>query len=422
MLFLLSNSVRAVCPSDDVLKIAEGTTEIADSEYINCSSMKGKIVIPSSVTKIGSYAFYNCKSLTGDIVIPLNVVSIGEYAFSGCSELNGKVSIPSSLNRINDSVFSGCSHLAGPLSISYSVTSIGTYAFYECSKLTGHFSILPQLESIGDYAFAGCEKIFGDTLIIPQSSVSIGEGVFSCQYDTLYFNLRIENDTIMDNFFLHLFSKTNINGNLILTENVKQIGERAFATSNDYGIRGSLKLLCNITSIPNYAFYECSKLTGPLIIPQSVTSIGEYAFAGCEKIFGDTLIIPQTCISIGKCAFNVRYVTMNFNLRIENETIMDNFFTHVFLDTKIKGDLILTESVKQIGERAFAQTNYVYGIHGSLKMLCNITSIPNYAFYECSELIGSLIIPQSVTSIGENAFYKCSGLQVLLKFHNQSYQ
>ena len=38
-----------------------------------------------------------------------------------------------------------------------------------------------------------------------------------------------------------------------------------------------------------------------------------------------------------------------------------------------------------------------------------VTSIGNYAFYDCSRLT-SVTIGNSVTSIGERAFYECSGL------------
>ena len=45
----------------------------------------------------------------------------------------------------------------------------------------------------------------------------------------------------------------------------------------------------------------------------------------------------------------------------------------------------------------------------SLILSDGITSIGQYAFYNCTTLTGDLVIPDSVTSIGDNAFYGCSG-------------
>ncbi len=59
----------------------------------------------------------------------------------------------------------------------------------------------------------------------------------------------------------------------------------------------------NVTNIPDYAFYGCSKLAGRLDIPNSVTNIGQLAFYGCSELTG-RLEIPNSVISIGYGTFN----------------------------------------------------------------------------------------------------------------------
>ena len=62
----------------------------------------------------------------------------------------------------------------------------------------------------------------------------------------------------------------------------------------------TVKIGDSVTSIGNYAFYNCSSLTS-VEIPDSVTSIGERAFYYCRKLTSVT--IPNSVTSIGDWAF-----------------------------------------------------------------------------------------------------------------------
>ena len=63
----------------------------------------------------------------------------------------------------------------------------------------------------------------------------------------------------------------------------------------------SITIPSGVTSIGEYAFYNCSALTS-VTIPNSVTSIGSGAFSRCTALTSVT--IPSGVTSIGSLAFN----------------------------------------------------------------------------------------------------------------------
>ena len=76
----------------------------------------------------------------------------------------------------------------------------------------------------------------------------------------------------------------------------------------------------------------------------------------------------------------------------------------------LTGDLVIPNSVKEIGRSAFG---YCTGFNGTLTLSNKLETIGSYAFYGCSGFTGSLILPNSLTTIGELAFQGCEGFTEL---------
>ena len=210
----------------------------------------------------------------------------------------------------------------------------------------------------------------------------------------------IEFDAPITRIPAQAFSNSNLFGDLVIPNSVTTIDDYAFY--NCYHLNGSLTLSNSLKTIGNSAFYCCVGLKGNLTLPDSVTTIGNNAFCDCIKFTGN-LTIPNSVSTIGYGAF---YNCFGFtgNLTIPNSvtTIGVSAFQKC---SRFTGNLTLANSVTTIGDNAFE------GCSGftNLKLSENLSIIPICAFSGCTNLSGELVIPASVKEIGREAFSNCSG-------------
>ena len=134
-----------------------------------------------------------------------------------------------------------------------------------------------------------------------------------------------------------------------------------------------------------------------------ITKIPAYAFYKCKNLTGD-LVIPNSVKEIGEKAF---YDCTGFNgtLTLSNalSVIPEDAFRYC---SSLTGDLVIPNSVKEIGNSAFG---YCTGFNGTLTLSNKLETIGRIAFLGCSGFKGSLILPNSLTTIGEMAFQECEG-------------
>ena len=163
-----------------------------------------------------------------------------------------------------------------------------------------------------------------------------------------------------------------------------------------------------VTSIGNYAFYNCSKLTS-VTIPGSVTAINTYAFGGCSALISIT--IPDGVTTIGTYAFyncsNLTSLAIPKSVTSIGDYVF-RFCSALTSFTVEKGNAVYHSAGNCIIKTA--SKTLIAGCNASvIPDDGSVTAIGNYAFYNCSKLT-SVTIPDGVTTIGSSAFSGCSAL------------
>lgn len=162
----------------------------------------------------------------------------------------------------------------------------------------------------------------------------------------------------------------------------------------------TVKLPKNLTVISERAFSE-SKITS-ITIPENVTEIGEYAFYDCQKIRGN-LVIPNSVKTIGAYAFQYSKFDGELTLSSQLEEIKE----YTFRGADFTGTLIIPSNVLKIGEGAFQGCSDFIG----LSLNENLLIIGEGAFQLCKGFKGNLVIPDKVQIISKSAFWYCTGWQ-----------
>ena len=275
--------------------------------------------------------------------------SIGGGAFEGCS---GLISV-----HISD-IAAWCNiDFFASYSNPYSNPLCCAQHLYLNGEEVKDLIIPNSVKSIGDFAFYGYDGLTSVT--IPNSVTYIGDGAFA--YCDGLTSVHISDIAAWCNIKFDYYNSNPLSYAHHLYLNGEEVKDLVIPNS--------------VTSIGDYAFYDCSSLTS-VTIPNSVTSIGQYTFSGCSGLTSVT--IGNSVTSIGNYAFE--YCKGLTSVTIPN-------------------------SVTSIGSSAF---RYCSGLT-SVTIGTSVTSIWSSAFRGCSGLT-SVTIPNSVTSIGEDAFYECSGL------------
>lgn len=471
-------------------------TSIKGNAFYKCTLLNS-IKIPSSITSCGSLAFYECNGLTKviiedlsswckisfngnpdsnplfyakhlyysdnteikEVAIPEDITSIGAYTFSGCSSITS-VSIPNSVTSIGFGAFSGCGNLKC-VNIPSSITSIDRYAFKDCNSLEKTIinSLSAWCKIAFDYNIKTSNPLYYShhlyidenteitELVLPEDVTKIGYNTFAgCTYLTsVVIPANIEELSSLAFDGCTNISKVVIKSSIILAgkDNISSYSP----LSTIFGEQVSEYIISEgLTTIGKQIFSNSLNINA-ITIPSSITSIDLDAFKGCENLskvvtndlaawyrisFGNAqanplfyakhlydssnkeiteLVIPEDLPNINEFAFsnceNITKISLNNNT-IASATYTKNTNLGNRFGSGLK-EIVLGDNITSLGEYAFYDCQSL----SSVSLPNTLTNIGAFSFSNCSSL-SSVTIPNSIATIGNSAFQNCNGISKVI--------
>ena len=314
----------------DISKIYLGSTEVT-SIYLGADQVYEEETPPTFQGKwLATYTGGTTSSADCD---SSSAITNGEITLTDLET----VEIGNCVTEIGSSAFTSCSTLSN-ITIGNSVTSIGAWAFMSCHGLTSITINAITPPTLGGLALVNTNNC---PIYVPSESVDTYKA--ATNWSTLASRIQAIP-------FQGKWLATYTGG----TTSSAECDSSSAITSNEITLTDleTVEIGDCVTSIGDYAFYQCSSLTS-VDIPDSVTSIGNQAFRLCSSL--SSVTIGNSVTSIGESAFyNCSSLT----------------------------SCTIGSGVTSIGESTFA---YCSGIT-SIDIPSAVTSIGTYAFGGCRSL------------------------------------
>ena len=395
-----------------------GTGAMADYEQTTApwaflSDKITRVIIGEGVTKVGSNAFQGCTALNDVFVKGAKTLTIGTAAFDATKtpaiyvptgqEAAYQTAWSAYAGSIGEYMNCGADAMAVYDAASHTLTICGKGAMTDFASaadqpwksLQGDVQTVcfePFITAIGANAFSGCSALTAAN--IEGTATTIADGAFDGNATGRRIFVPVsaiagygESSHAADIYATGLCGAEGSDISWELNAKTMALSISGTGAMADYASYSSVPWtsVCGkitsatiaegVTSVGNYAFYNCSSMA-TVSIPAGVTSIGGSAFYGCSNLAN--VNIPDGVTSIGSSAFqNCAALTA----------------------------ITLPASVTSVGSSAFRVCSKLE----SITLPAGLTSIGSYAFYNCSSM-ATVNIPDGVTTIGGSVFYGCSNL------------
>ena len=400
---LIAGSAFEGCSNLYDIDLGDYVESISGSAFKKCTALTD-VSIPDSTTYIGWGAFEGCNALVS-VKLSKNLTRLDPRAFFECSALKSII-IPSKITEIQESTFNNCKMLKS-ITFKGAVRYIGNRAFYWCSNLKS--ITLPKIVTVDYYAFGGCSDM--ESLVISCNAKYIRNGAFggSSIKDIYYIghssdwrktSIGAENECLANATIHYVNDKSDIfDISLLETENGSAVLSKTIAVKWE---------TITVRAIPTTGY----RMSGLEVDGVTVTG-DSFEVRGNHKVKAifEHIREGETPSSNGTCGKNLYW-----NLYDDGELIiygngeMKEYSSYSQIPWYSKKSLIshvvIVEGVTSISEYAFYECRSMKGI----VIPYSVTKIGKYAFYRCSDL-ESIAIPYGLTAINEYTFSRCSKLR-----------
>lgn len=390
------------------------------------------VYVDYGVSRIGSCAFADLTAVTR-ITLVESLVHIGAGAFRGCASLT-QMFIPQGVRDMAADAFRDCEKLSyfsvdGDNAMYSSVSDVlcskdGRVLYrYPPAKKDSSFSVPDSVAVLADGAFAGANEL--KTLYVLNQHVTLGADLFSGRTGdpvTIggYVGSAAEAYAAANG---HPFSaimewRLDDTGTITITGRGEMT---AWSRPEDvpwHEKRASIRRVViedGITTIANYAFYNCTALT-EITLGNAVKSMGKWSFGNCDALRAIRVAAdnPHYASDEAGALFNGdKTVLLMYPPRAEamSYTVPDGtreIGNRAFYGCGHLTEIRLPDTVTVIGDFAFAHLTALPGI----TLPDGVTRIGQYAFAGCTAL-QTIRIPAGVEEIGRRAFHYCDALAAI---------
>lgn len=414
---------------DNVVYSADGKTLV----YYLAGKEDTEFTIPEGVESIVGIT----NSFLDVLTVSADVTNISANAFSGSTGLQEVNILSETPATIGENAFPASARINVPAGTADAYKSAWS-AYAETIFETGVVEKFVVVNGVlTEYNGTDAE------VVLPDNVTSIAANVFRNHPEITKITLPAGLTTIPDYSFYESTSLTHVVFNSTNFADRSQAGRQPTEAQQLFPNMTTLEIGADVTRIPR-GMFAFTALTS-IVIPATVTTIDQYAFYNCESLtsvtlneglttlgigafrncaIGGTLTIPSTLTSFGANAFAANMqnqISLVYNvpdLQISTMSVSTGLFATanvtsvqfganvvaipamMFTGNTTLTAIVLPDAITKIGDRAFANcTNLESAVIPE-----SITVFGSQCFNGCAKLTGTLTIGVNVTSIGYVAF------------------